>query len=43
MILVTFDESESGAEVLLRGDDGPNTPNNGGLTSRAAAAARSAR
>ena len=32
MILVTFDESENGAESCCGETDGPNTPNNGGLT-----------
>ena len=32
MILVTFDESENGAESCCGEANGPNTPNNGGLT-----------
>ena len=32
MILVTFDESEDGAESCCGETDGPNTPNNGGPT-----------
>lgn len=32
-IMVTFDESESGAESCCNEQNGPNTPNNGGTTS----------
>jgi hypothetical protein len=32
MILVTFDESENGAQSCCGEANGPNTPNNGGLT-----------